>query len=53
MGFINKILYKSLSQRNYLKFLNSSFLALYKTGLLKNNPKYQYHYFGLFFNNPK
>ena len=45
MGFINKILYKSLSQRNYLKFLNSSFLALYKTGILKNNPKYQYHYF--------
>ena len=45
MGFINKILYKSLSQRNYLKFLNASFLTLYKTGLLKNNPSYQYHYF--------
>ncbi len=45
MGFINKILYKSLNQHNYLKFLNSSFLAFYKTGLLKNNPKYQYHYF--------
>lgn len=45
MGAINKLLYKSLSQRNYLKFLNSSFLTLYKTGLLKGNPKYQYHYF--------
>ena len=45
MGFINKILYKTLSQRNYLKFLNSSFLSLYKMGLLKSNPKYQYHYF--------
>jgi FkbM family methyltransferase len=45
MGIINKILYKSLSQRNYLKFLNSSFLTLYKAGLLKNNPAYRYHYF--------
>jgi FkbM family methyltransferase len=45
MGLINKILYKTLSQRNYLKFLNTSFLSLYKMGLLKNNPKYQYHYF--------
>lgn len=45
MGIINKILYRSLSQKNYLKFLNSSFLALYKTGLLKNNPGYRYHYF--------
>ena len=45
MGFINKILYKSLSQHNYLKFLNSSFLAFYKSGLLKSNSKYQYHYF--------
>jgi len=45
MGIINKILYKSLSQQNYLKFLNSSFLLLYRTGLLKNNEKYRYHYF--------
>jgi FkbM family methyltransferase len=45
MGLINKILYKTLSQKNYLKFLNSSFLGLYKAGLLRNNPKYQYHYF--------
>lgn len=45
MGIINKILYKSLSQQNYLKFLNSSFLTLYKTGMLKNNPSYRYHYF--------
>ena len=45
MGLINKILYKSLSQRNYLKFLNTSFLSLYNMGLLKRNPKYQYHYF--------
>lgn len=45
MGAINKILYKSLSQRNYLKFLNTSFLSLYRLGLLKKNPKYQYHYF--------
>ena len=45
MGLINKILYSSLSQGNYLKFLNTSFLSLYKMGLLKNNPKYRYHYF--------
>ena len=45
MGFVNKILYSTLSQRNYLKVLNSSFLFLYKSGLLKNNPKYKYHYF--------
>ncbi len=45
MGVINKILYKTLSQRNYLKFLNTSFLTLYRTGLLKNNPAYRYHYF--------
>jgi FkbM family methyltransferase len=45
MGLINKILFKSLSQRNYLKFLNTSFLSLYKMGFLKSNPKYQYHYF--------
>lgn len=45
MGFINKILYSTLSQRNYLKFLNASFLTLYKTRLLKNNPSYEYHYF--------
>lgn len=45
MGIINKILYKALSQKNYLKFLNSSFLTLYKTGLLKNNAAYRYHYF--------
>ena len=45
MGFVNKILYSTLSQRNYLKVLNSSFLFLYKSGLLKSNPKYKYHYF--------
>lgn len=45
MGAINKLLYKTLSQYNYLRFLNSSFLTLYKTGLLRSNPKYQYHYF--------
>lgn len=45
MGLINKILYNSLSQRNYLKFLNTSFLSLYKMGMLKNNESYQYHYF--------
>lgn len=45
MGLVNKILYNTLSQRNYLKFLNSSFLTLYKAGLLKNNPAYKYHYF--------
>lgn len=52
MGIINKILYKSLSQRNYLKFLNTSFLSLYKLGLLKGNPKYEYHYFAKNFVSP-
>ena len=45
MVFIKKILYKLLSQRNYLKFLNRSFFALYKLGFLKNDPAYKYHYF--------
>lgn len=52
MGIINKILYNTLSQRNYLKFLNSSFLSLYKTGLLKGNAKYRYHYFAKNFVSP-
>jgi len=45
MVIIKRILYKLLSQRNYLKFLNHSFFTLYKLGWLKNNPAYKYHYF--------
>ncbi|MEO6406147.1 MAG: FkbM family methyltransferase [Ferruginibacter sp.] len=45
MVFIKKILYRTLSQRSYLKLLNTSFLLLYKTGLLKSQEAYRYHYF--------
>lgn len=45
MVFIKKILYKVLSQKNYLKLLNRSFLFLFKSGALKNQPAYRYHYF--------
>jgi FkbM family methyltransferase len=45
MVFIKKILYKLLSQKTYLKLLNSSFLLMYKTGALKNQQAYRYHYF--------
>ncbi|MEO7264515.1 MAG: FkbM family methyltransferase [Ferruginibacter sp.] len=45
MVFIKKILYRLLSQKSYLKLLNSSFLFMYKAGVLKNQPAYRYHYF--------
>lgn len=45
MVIVKKILYKLLSQVNYLKFLNHSFFILYRIGFLKNDPAYRYHYF--------
>ncbi|MEP6676906.1 MAG: FkbM family methyltransferase [Ferruginibacter sp.] len=43
--FFKKLAYKSLGQSNYLKLLSHGYKFLYNTGLLKNNPSYQYHYF--------
>jgi FkbM family methyltransferase len=40
-----KLAYKSLGQKNYLKMLSAGYKSLYKTGFLKSNPSYQYHYF--------
>jgi len=38
-------LYKTLGLRNYLLALQKSFLVEYKTGFLKWNEKYKWHYF--------
>lgn len=38
-------LYKTLGLKNYLQLLQSLFLAGYRTGLLKKNEKYKWHYF--------
>ena len=43
--FFKKLAYRSLGQKNYLKLLSAGYKFLYKTGLLKSNPSYQYHYF--------
>jgi FkbM family methyltransferase len=38
-------LYKSLGLKKYLQLLQNIFLLGYKTGLLKRNEKYRWHYF--------
>lgn len=45
IGFIKKILYRTLGQSAYLKLLHTGFISLYKLGLLKKDPAYKYHYF--------
>lgn len=42
---IKKIIYKSLGQEQYLKTLHRLFFIAYKTGYLKNDPVYKYHYY--------
>jgi FkbM family methyltransferase len=44
MNTLKKILFKSLSQRNYLKILHISFYLLYDLGLLKKDYRFKYHY---------
>lgn len=45
IGFIKKMMYRTLGQSAYLKALHIGFVWLYKTGLLKKDPAYKYHYF--------
>ncbi len=42
---IKKAFYKYLSQATYLKVLHLGFLLLYRTGFLKRDYIYKYHYF--------
>jgi FkbM family methyltransferase len=44
MNWLKKILYSVLSEKQYLRLLHRSFYLLYDLGLLKNNPKFKYHY---------
>lgn len=42
---IKELLFKSLSLDNYLRLLQRSYFFLYKTGILKFNKAYTYHYY--------
>ncbi len=42
--FIKKILFKTLSQKAYLKTLQRGFYTMYDLGLLKNDSRFKYHY---------
>ena len=42
--FIKKILFKTLSQKAYLKTLQRGFYTMYDLGLLKNDARFKYHY---------
>lgn len=44
MQFIKKILYRLLSEKHYLRVLHRMFYLLYDLGLLKNDPRFKYHY---------
>ncbi|HQE11849.1 MAG TPA: FkbM family methyltransferase [Flavipsychrobacter sp.] len=45
INFLKKLIYKSLGQAQYLKTLHRLFYIAYKSGYLKNDPIYKYHYF--------
>ena len=42
---IRKLLFKLLSFKQYLTLVSMSYFLLYKSGILKNNPSFKYHYF--------
>lgn len=44
MFFIKKLLYKILSEKQYLRILHRAFYLLYDLGLLKNDKRFKYHY---------
>jgi FkbM family methyltransferase len=44
MQRIKKILYKLLSERQYLRVLHRSFYLLFDCGLLKNDKRFKFHY---------
>ena len=48
MGFIKgikKVLFNTLSFKQYLTLVSKSYFFFYRSGLLKNNPSFKYHYF--------
>jgi FkbM family methyltransferase len=44
MQLIKKILYKTLSEKQYLRVLHRMFYLLYDLGVLKNDKRFKYHY---------
>ncbi|MCO6497627.1 MAG: FkbM family methyltransferase [Chitinophagaceae bacterium] len=42
---IKAFFYRNVSLENYLRILQRSYFFLYRTGYLKKNPIYKYHYF--------
>ena len=44
MGTIKKILYLLLSQNTYFRLLHRGFYVLFDLGILRNDPKFKYHY---------
>jgi len=42
---IKRFIFKTVGLINYLRILQRSYFLLYRTGLLKFNPTYSYHYF--------
>ncbi|GHV56788.1 hypothetical protein FACS1894182_04070 [Bacteroidia bacterium] len=45
MKSVKRFIYKSLGLENYLRILQRGYFLGYKTGLLKGNRNYSYHYF--------
>ena len=45
MQAVKKILFRFLGEERYLKLLNKGFFIAYKSGILKKNYRYKYHYF--------
>lgn len=42
---IKKLIYKSLGEKHYLRTLHRLFFMAYRSGYLKHDPVYKYHYF--------
>lgn len=45
MKQIKKIIFKALGMENYLRFMQRGYFLAYRTGWLKNNESYAYHYY--------
>ena len=45
IGFIKRFAIKVLGLKNYLRIIQRTYLFLYRTGVLKYNSHYDYHYF--------
>lgn len=44
MNFLKKILFRLLSEKQYLRLLHRVFYLMYDLGLLKNDKRFKYHY---------